>query len=90
MTSFQFSQQSASYSDADNTERSSNPLIGRIPAYNVIDWSLTLNYKKFRFKGGINNLSDKRYFTQRTDEYPGPGIIPSVGRSFYAGIGYNL
>ncbi|MEO8174686.1 MAG: hypothetical protein ABI581_16440, partial [Sediminibacterium sp.] len=90
MTSVQFSQQSKSYTDAENTERSANPLIGRIPAYNVIDWSFTINYKKFKFKGGINNLADKRYFTQRTDEYPGPGIIPSVGRSFYTGIGYNL
>jgi Fe(3+) dicitrate transport protein len=90
MTSLQLSHQSGSYSDAANTERSTNPLIGRIPGYSVIDWSFTVNYKKFKFKGGINNLADKRYFTQRTEEYPGPGIIPSIGRGFYAGVGYNL
>ena len=89
-TSFQFSNQSKAFGDAANTERSSNPIIGRIPGYSIIDWSATVSCKKFKFKAGANNLSDKRYFTQRTDEYPGPGIIPSVGRSFYAGIGYNL
>ncbi|MDB5276875.1 MAG: TonB-dependent receptor [Ferruginibacter sp.] len=89
-TSFQFSNQSKAFGDAANTERSSNPIIGRIPGYSIMDWSATVSIKKFKFKGGVNNLADKRYFTQRTDEYPGPGIIPSVGRSFYAGIGYNL
>jgi Fe(3+) dicitrate transport protein len=90
VTSFQFSNQSKAYGDAANTERSDNPVIGRIPGYSVMDWSVSVDYNQFKFKGGINNLSDKRYFTQRTDEYPGPGIIPSVGRSFYIGVGYNL
>jgi Fe(3+) dicitrate transport protein len=89
-TSLQFSSQSKAYGDAANTERSNNPVIGIIPGYRVIDWSISLGYKKIKFKGGINNLSDKKYFTQRTDEYPGPGIIPSTGRSFYVGLGYNL
>lgn len=89
-SSVQFSNQSKAYADAANTERSSNPVIGRIPAYSVADWSFSITYNKIKFKGGVNNLSDKRYFTQRTVEYPGPGIIPSVGRSFYVGIGYNL
>jgi outer membrane receptor for Fe3+-dicitrate len=44
-------------------------------------------WKRLKLKTGINNLGDQRYFTQRTDEYPGPGIIPSVGRSFYVGLG---
>lgn len=89
-SSLQFSQQSKSYTDAANTEKSINPVIGKIPGYNVADWSFTLSHDKFKLKGGINNLTDKKYFTQRTDEYPGPGIIPSTGRSFYIGIGYNL
>ena len=89
-TSIQFSNQSKAYGDAANTERSNNPVIGIIPGYSVIDWSASVGYKKFKFKAGINNLGDKRYFTQRTDEYPGPGIIPSTARSFYTGIGYNL
>lgn len=89
-TSFQLSNQSKAYGDAANTERSINPAVGRIPGYSVMDWSLSFGYKKLKLKAGINNLADKRYFTQRTDEYPGPGIIPSTGRSYYMGIGYNL
>lgn len=89
-SSFQFSNQSKAYGDAANTERSSNPIIGRIPGCSVVDWSMSISYNKLKFKGGINNLTDKRYFTQRTDEYPGPGIISSTGRSIYVGIGYNL
>jgi Fe(3+) dicitrate transport protein len=88
--SLQFSNQSKAFSDAANTESSSNPVIGRIPGYSIIDWSVTISRNKLKFKGGISNLTDKRYFTQRTDEYPGPGIIPSAGRSFYVGAGYNL
>jgi Fe(3+) dicitrate transport protein len=88
--SLQFSNQSKAFSDAANTESSSNPVIGRIPGYSIIDWSVTISRNKLKFKGGISNLADKRYFTQRTDEYPGPGIIPSAGRSFYVGAGYNL
>ena len=40
----------------------------------------------YSINGGVNNLLDKSYFTRRTDEYPGPGIIPAVGRSFYIGF----
>ena len=89
-TSLQFSQQSATYADAANTKTNSNPVIGRIPGYSVFDCSVSFQYKKIKIKGGINNLADKRYFTQRTDEYPGPGIIPSTGRSLYMGIGYDF
>ena len=37
----------------------------------------------WRLQGGVNNLADRRYFTRRTDEYPGPGILPSSRRSVY-------
>jgi Fe(3+) dicitrate transport protein len=89
-TSLQLSHQSKAYSDAANTERSSNPIVGGIPGYSVIDWSMNTGWKKMKFRFGLNNLLDKKYFTQRTDEYPGPGIIPSTGRSFYLGIGVYI
>lgn len=89
-TSFQISNQSKAFGDAANTERSINPIVGAIPGYNVLDWSLSVAYKKMKFRTGVNNIGNSKYFTQRTDEYPGPGIIPSAGRSFYAGFGYNL
>ncbi len=84
---FQISNTSKSYSDANNTEKSSDAIIGVIPAYQVMDLSATYKIRNIIFKGGINNLSDSRYFTKRTDEYPGPGIIPSNGRSFHIGVG---
>jgi Fe(3+) dicitrate transport protein len=39
---------------------------------------------------GINNLTNARYFTKRTDEYPGPGILPGIGRSVYASLGMKF
>jgi Fe(3+) dicitrate transport protein len=89
-TSIQISNQSGAFGDAANTVRSINPIVGRIPGYSVMDWSVSVSVKKMKFRGGINNIGDSKYFTQRTDEYPGPGIIPSAGRSFYIGFGYNL
>lgn len=76
-----------SYGDAGNSViPSADAVAGIIPAYSVIDWSNTLKIKNYALKFGLNNLADKRYFTKRTDEYPGPGIIPSIGRSFYVGF----
>ena len=74
----------ASYADADNTVRSVDAIVGLIPAYTVFDMSATLRLPAgWRIQGGMNNLTDRRYFTRRTDEYPGPGILPSAGRSVY-------
>lgn len=74
------------YGDASNVKYSEDPVAGYIPAYSVIDVSATYKYKNYALKLGGNNLANKSYFTRRTDEYPGPGIIPSIGRSFYVGI----
>ena len=87
-TTFLISSTAKSFGDASNSIAPSDAVIvGLIPAYTVMDWSATIKIKNFNIKTGLNNLTDKRYFTKRTDEYPGPGIIPSVGRSFYFGIG---
>jgi Fe(3+) dicitrate transport protein len=74
------------FGDATNVTKSIDPAAGYIPAYTVFDVSASLKMKRFSLKAGINNFADKKYFTRRTDEYPGPGILPSDGRSFYAGI----
>ncbi len=84
---YQFSSTGKSYGDANNTVSSSDALIGIIPAYRVMDLSATYLIKNFNLKAGVNNLTDARYFTKRTDEYPGPGIIPAQGRSFYFSFG---
>ena len=75
------------YGDASNTERSDDAVIGRIPTYAVLDWSATARLgARWRLQAGVNNLADRRYFTRRTDEYPGPGIIPAIGRSVYVSL----
>jgi Fe(3+) dicitrate transport protein len=74
------------YGDATNAKISTDPVAGYIPAYTVFDASLTYRLNKLSLKAGMNNIADKQYFTLRADEYPGPGIIPSIGRNFYVGI----
>lgn len=87
-TTFLVSYTGKSYGDAGNSESGSEDAVGGpIPPYTVIDWSATYRYKDYNLKFGVNNLDDRRYFTKRTDEYPGPGIIPSAGRGFYVGVG---
>ena len=83
---FQMSNVGDAYGDATNVKESDDPVAGYIPAYTVLDLSATYRINRFSVKTGINNISDKAYFTRRTDEYPGPGIIPAIGRSFYLGI----
>jgi Fe(3+) dicitrate transport protein len=82
----QFSYTGASFGEANNivAPDNDNPLRGLVPAYRVWDVSATYHFPIFDLKAGVNNIADARYFTRRTDEYPGPGIIPSIGRSFYA------
>ncbi|MBC7743547.1 MAG: TonB-dependent receptor, partial [Flavobacterium sp.] len=77
-----------SYGDAgNNVIPSEDAVSGVIPAYRIMDLSMTIKAGRYNLKAGSNNLSDNRYFTKRTDEYPGPGIIPSIGRTFYVGLG---
>lgn len=89
-STFQLNSVGDAYGDASNVKTSEDPIAGYIPAYAVIDLSATYKFKNYAIKVGSNNLADKSYFTRRTDEYPGPGIIPSVGRSFYVGLSAKL
>ena len=86
-TTFLISNSSESYADANNTVSSDDAIVGLIPAYQVMDWSTTVKIKKCTVKFGVSNLADTKYFNLRTDEYPGPGIIPAQGRSIYVGFG---
>lgn len=65
-------------------------IIGEIPAYQVMDISLSYDLNKFRLEAGTNNVLDEAYFTRRATGYPGPGIIPSEGRSIYLTLQYLL
>jgi Fe(3+) dicitrate transport protein len=58
-----------------------------IPEYTVFDWSGQIGVgRRTRFAFGVNNLTNARYFTKRTGEYPGPGILPGIQRSFYVSV----
>ena len=80
---YQYAYTSEQYTDATNAVFTSNAVNGIIPAYYVMDFSVDYTYKRFTLASGINNLTNNMYFTRRADGYPGPGIIPSDGRSFY-------
>jgi Fe(3+) dicitrate transport protein len=62
-----------------------------IPSYHVWDWSLEWRFLKgYHFSAGINNFTDNRYFNRRITMYPGPGILPADGRTFYCTLGIKL
>jgi len=82
----QYSYTSSCFGDPADTKFSPDGLVGIIPSYEVIDFSASSKILKYEFSLGINNVTDAKYFTMRTDEYPGPGIIPSIGRMVYAGL----
>jgi Fe(3+) dicitrate transport protein len=83
----QYSYTSSSFGDAGNAVFAADALSGIIPAYQLIDVSSSYKIKsRYQIKFGVNNLADQRYFTLRTTEYPGPGIIPSIGRMIYGGL----
>lgn len=88
--SYQFSYVSKQFSDASNALRTPTAIEGIIPAYHVMDVSARYTFKRFRIDAGVNNLSNTIYFTRRATGYPGPGILPSTGRSFYLTAGVRL
>jgi Fe(3+) dicitrate transport protein len=82
--SLQYTYLSSQFTDATNArEGGVSAVVGTIPAYSIVDLSLSYQYKKFRIEGTVNNLTDAMYFTRRATGYPGPGILPSDGRSFF-------
>lgn len=90
-SSLQFSYLSQQYTDAQNSPVAQsgdirNGIIGEIPAYSVADFSLSYKLEKYAISAGLNNLMNSSYFTRRATGYPGPGIIPSEGRTWYVGL----
>jgi len=92
--SYQFTYLSKQYTDVQNSGIAAagdkrSGIIGPIPAYNISDITFSYKVKYFTIKGGINNLFDRSYFTRRATGYPGPGIIPSNGRTFFITLSYT-
>ena len=81
----QYTYLSQQFTDATNSQSANiSGVIGEIPSYDILDVSLSYAYKRFKLETGINNLLDNKYFTRRATGYPGPGIIPSAPRNWYA------
>ncbi len=82
----QWSYVSRQFTNANNTVASVEADVGIVPAYHVIDLSARWQLDRtVGFDFGVNNVANQYYFTLRTTEYPGPGIIPGIGRSIYLG-----
>ena len=89
--SFQWSSVSQQFTDANNTYASYDANVGIIPEYRLIDCSAQLRFgRNGSFTFGVTNLANIHYFTFRTTEYPGPGIIPGIGRSGYVTVRVGL
>jgi Fe(3+) dicitrate transport protein len=88
--SLQYSFVDQHFSDASNALRTATAIEGQIPSYFVSDLSISYKYKMMKIEGNVNNITDSQYFTRRAQSYPGPGIIPSNGRSFYITLELKL
>ncbi|MFM7662656.1 MAG: TonB-dependent receptor family protein, partial [Bacteroidota bacterium] len=86
---YQFNQVGSVFTDALNTENpDSKATIGKLDGYSLMDLSTTyLINGKYNVKAGINNLTNEKYATRRSGGYPGPGILPGNGRTFFFSIG---
>ena len=92
--SMQYTYLSSQFTDASNAGQNvrdnQSGIRGEIPAYSVADLSLSWSYKYLTIESGVNNLFNNLYFTRRATGYPGPGIIPSPPRTFYATLQLNF
>lgn len=90
-STFQFSYTSKSFNDAYNTVSSADGITGLIPSYNLWDWSASWQFTKaVHLSAGINNFTNQKYFNRRITFYPGPGILPADGRTFYVSVGVKI
>lgn len=81
---------SEQFSDASNAPSTPTAIEGIIPSFSVMDLSMSYKRGRYSFEAGANNMTDNIYFTRRATGYPGPGIIPSDGRSFYFTVGLKI
>ena len=88
---YQFSYTQEHFTDATNAKLTASAVEGTIPSYAIMDLSgaFTIN-ANWGIEAGVNNLTNNYYFTRRASGYPGPGIIPSDGRSFYLTAKFKL
>jgi Fe(3+) dicitrate transport protein len=92
LLTWQLSYVGETFSDANNTSLpSANGNTGLIPSYTLSDLTVAYKFsKELNLKAGINNLFNKKYFTRRAGGYPGPGVLPGDGRTFFVSVGAKL
>lgn len=80
------------FTDANNTVApTSNGQTGLVPGYTLLDIAATYRVgEKYNLRAGVNNVTDKKYFTRRASGYPGPGLMPSDARNFFVSVGVKL
>ena len=82
--------QTTQFSEATNAKESMNGVYGLIPSFYVIDVKGGYNFKNITLQLSVNNVTNKSYFTQRANSYPGPGIIPSEGRIYWISAVFKI
>ena len=95
MLSLQYMAVAKQFTNAENSPIDINDntygIYGEIPAYDVFDLSFSQKIgKHLKLEAGINNVFDNSYFTRRATGYPGPGIIPSEPRVYYATLEFKF
>ncbi|MCM4159967.1 TonB-dependent receptor [Antarcticibacterium flavum] len=90
----QYTYLSRQFSDATNALQDINDsqrgIEGAIPAYGILDLSLSYSLGRYKLESGVNNLLNETYFTRRATGYPGPGIIPAQPITWYATLQIKL
>ena len=82
---YQYSYTGSVFTDAANTVlANATATVGQQSAYDIHDASVSYKFNKnYQVKFGANNLFNEIYATRRSGGYPGPGLLPSQGRSIY-------
>lgn len=93
-TSLQWTYLSRQFTDAENSPAPPPGdlragILGPVPSYGVVDWSVAYRPGAFTLEAGVNNALDNSYFSRRATGYPGPGIIPAAPRTWYFTLGYQ-
>jgi Fe(3+) dicitrate transport protein len=89
---YQLNKVSEAFADATNSiVPSVDAKTGLIPAYEVSDLSFGYNGKEnYSLQMGVNNLFNESYFTRRAGGYPGPGLLPANGRTYFFTFGIQI
>lgn len=90
-TSLQWTSVGSQFSDAANTTNAFKGVFGIVPSYNVMDLFMRYEFSSdIKLSFSINNVLDSAYFTRRAPSYPGPGIIPALGRIWNTTLSFTL